>query len=158
MAMSDRIAVMHRGRVHQVGAPEDIYERPATRFVADFIGRNNVLDGSVVSISEQVIKVRLADGTELAVDADRRAAGLELKAGSRVGVCLRAESLQFSGENGLLSGVVTDVEYVGHVRSCIVETSVGKLKVEAASSAARPVAGQPVRLSVAASAAHLVGL
>lgn len=156
MAMSDRIAVMHRGRIHQVGVPEDVYERPATRFVADFIGRNNVLDASVESVSDQIIKVRLADGTKLAVDADRRAAGLDLKAGSRVGVCLRAESLQFSGEDALLSGVVTDVEYTGPVRSCIVETSLGKLKVEAPSSAARPIAGQPVRLSVAGSAVHLV--
>src|SRR5205823_6968815 len=49
MGMSDRIAVLHKGRVHQMGAPEDIYERPATRFVADFIGRNNVLDAVVSS-------------------------------------------------------------------------------------------------------------
>ena len=156
MAMSDRIAVMHRGRVHQVGVPEDVYERPATRFVADFIGRNNVLDASIVGVSGKVITVQLADGTELAVDADRRAASMDLKPGSRVGVCLRAESLQLAGDNGLLSGVVTDVEYAGPVRSCIVETSLGKLKVEVPSAAARPIAGQPVRLSVAGSAVHLV--
>ena len=47
MAMSDRIAVLNSGNIHQVGAPEEIYERPATRFVADFIGRNNVIDATV---------------------------------------------------------------------------------------------------------------
>jgi spermidine/putrescine transport system ATP-binding protein len=44
--MSDRIAVMNEGRVHQCGTPEDIYERPATRFVAEFIGTANLMSGS----------------------------------------------------------------------------------------------------------------
>ncbi|MFJ9896772.1 ABC transporter ATP-binding protein [Streptomyces sp. NPDC091280] len=55
LTMSDRIAVMHGGRVVQVGTPEDIYERPATRFVAEFIGTSNFLTGK-------------ADGAVLAVD------------------------------------------------------------------------------------------
>ena len=49
LTMSDRIAVMHRGRVEQLGTPEELYERPATRFVADFIGTTNLLTGSVES-------------------------------------------------------------------------------------------------------------
>ena len=47
LTMSDRIAVMHRGRVEQLGTPEELYERPATRFVADFIGSTNLLSGTV---------------------------------------------------------------------------------------------------------------
>ncbi|MFJ6386064.1 ABC transporter ATP-binding protein [Streptomyces sp. NPDC091972] len=47
LAMSDRIAVFHRGRVEQVGTPAEIYERPATRFVASFVGTSNLLDGDV---------------------------------------------------------------------------------------------------------------
>ena len=50
LTMSDRIAVMHHGRVEQLGTPEELYERPATRFVADFIGTTNLLTGSVESI------------------------------------------------------------------------------------------------------------
>ena len=46
LTMSDRIAVMNEGRVHQCGTPEDIYERPATRFVAEFIGTANLMSGS----------------------------------------------------------------------------------------------------------------
>ena len=45
--MSDRIAVMHAGKVEQLGTPEELYERPATRFVADFIGTTNLLHGHV---------------------------------------------------------------------------------------------------------------
>jgi iron(III) transport system ATP-binding protein len=157
MAMSDRIAVLHRGKIHQVGIPEDIYERPATRFVADFIGRNNVLDATVRTISEQSIVIRLADGTELSVDAHRRAPGVDLTPGAGVGVCLRAESLRLASANGIFSGVVTDVEYAGPVRSCIVKTDFGRLQVEVPSSSGRPRTGEQVWLSIVPSAVHLVG-
>jgi iron(III) transport system ATP-binding protein len=157
MAMSDRIAVLHQGKVHQVSVPEEIYERPATRFVADFIGRNNVLDATIRSISENSVTVQFPDGVELTVDARRRASVVELTPGARVAVCLRAESLQFTGEDGIFSGIVTDVEYAGPVRSCVVKTSVGDLQVEVPSSVERPTPGQPVRLSITSSSAHLVG-
>lgn len=49
LTMSDRIAVMHKGRVLQVGTPEEIYEKPASRFVADFIGESNFFEGTIVS-------------------------------------------------------------------------------------------------------------
>ena len=157
MAMSDRIAVLHRGKIHQVSAPEDIYERPATRFVAGFIGRNNVLDATIRSVSEHSAVVRFANGSELTVDSRRRASGVELQPGTRVGVCLRAESLHLASENGVFSGTVMDVEYAGSVRSCIVRTDLGNLQVEVPSSAGRPMQGQTVRLTLVPSAVHLVG-
>jgi iron(III) transport system ATP-binding protein len=157
MAMSSRIAVLHLGKVHQVGVPEDIYERPATRFVADFIGRNNVIDAVISRISQNAIVVRFADGNEITVEPNQRAPGLELKPGARVGVCLRAESLLLTTENGLFAGDVTDVEYSGPFRSCIVKTAVGNLQVEVSSTAARPSRGDYVRLAINSSAMHLVG-
>jgi ABC-type Fe3+/spermidine/putrescine transport system ATPase subunit len=157
MAMSNRIAVLHLGRVHQIGVPEEIYERPATRFVADFIGRNNVLDALISRISADEIVVRFVDGSEITVGQHQRAPGLELKPAARVGVCLRAESLQLTTENGFVSGGVTDVEYSGPFRSCIVKTDLGNLQVEVPSTAARPSPGDRVRLSVNPSAVHLVG-
>jgi iron(III) transport system ATP-binding protein len=158
MAMSDRIAVLDRGKIHQVGQPEEIYERPATRFVAKFIGRNNVLDATVCSASEQSAVLRFANGAELAVDAHRRAPGLQLHPGATVGVCLRAESVQLAADRGIFSGIVTDVEYAGPVRSCIVKTDLGALQVEVPASAARPSVGAHVWLSVVSAAIHLVGL
>ena len=125
MGMSDRIAILNAGRIHQIGTPEEIYERPATRFVADFIGRNNVLDGVVKSVSPEGATIRFADGSEITIEQQRRAPGVELEAGARVGVCIRAESLQLTGENGTFAGTVTDVEYAGPVRSCLVESNVG---------------------------------
>ena len=55
MTMSDRIAVMDGGRVVQVGSPQSIYEMPASRFVADFIGSSNVLAGRVVEVGEAAV-------------------------------------------------------------------------------------------------------
>jgi spermidine/putrescine transport system ATP-binding protein len=63
MSMSDRIAVMHEGRVMQCGAPEDVYERPSEEFVAGFIGISNLITGTV----EDGGKVRIANG--LRIDA-----------------------------------------------------------------------------------------
>jgi iron(III) transport system ATP-binding protein len=156
MAMSDRIAVLHKGRIHQVGAPEDIYERPATRFVADFIGRNNVLDATITSILDRSITVRFANGSELSVDSGQIAPGLDLRTGGRVGVCLRAESLEFTTGVPVFTGVVRDVEYSGAVRSCVVETSAGAIQVEIPSSTGRPTPGETVGLKVNPSTVHLV--
>ena len=78
LTMSDRIAVMHAGRIEQLGTPEELYERPATRFVADFIGTTNLLHGTV----ETADAVRLHSG-ELA-----RVAPIGLAIGTAVEICL----------------------------------------------------------------------
>ena len=69
MTMSDRIAVMNRGRYEQLGDPESLYERPKTRFVAGFLGVSNLLAGSVVERGGDRSAVRLADGTNVLVPA-----------------------------------------------------------------------------------------
>lgn len=61
LTMSDRIAVMHRGKVLQIGSPVEIYERPANRFVADFIGETNFLTGIVREVRDHLAVIRLAD-------------------------------------------------------------------------------------------------
>ena len=157
MGMSDRVAVLYQGRIHQVGTPEEIYERPATRFVADFIGRNNVLDATVVALSENSVKLRFADGTELTMDPTHKSNEAGLSPGARVGLCVRAESLRLAIGSGTFAGTITDVEYAGAIRTCRVRTAVGDLHVEVPSSAGRLTKGQSVRLSVIESALHLVG-
>ena len=56
--MSDRIAVMNQGRVLQLGAPVEIYERPVSRFVADFIGEANVLPGALLGVEAAFVAIR----------------------------------------------------------------------------------------------------
>ena len=81
LTMSDRIAVMNRGRIEQVGTPEDLYDRPATPFVADFIGTTNLLYGTVAALREGESVIRLDSG-------DTCIAGAES--------CVPGKSIQFS--------------------------------------------------------------
>ena len=71
MTMSNRIAVMNYGRLEQVGAPQDVYELPATEFVAGFLGASNLLDGEVERSEGPVAKVRLRAGATVALPAGR---------------------------------------------------------------------------------------
>ena len=90
MTMSDRIAVMNQGRVEQVGSPQEVYERPANLFVADFIGSSNILFGTVLDVDGAWASVRLdAGGTARGMNA--RAA----RAGQRVALAIRPDEMQF---------------------------------------------------------------
>ena len=134
LAMSTRIAVMQKGVIHQVGAPHEVYTTPATRFVAEFLGRNNILDGVIQSVTGDDVAVWLPDGTVLTANARRRSAAVQLTVGAKVGVAVRAESVErrpdsYEADN-VLDGVVTDVEYVGPRRECLVETKAGPVKFE----------------------------
>jgi ABC-type Fe3+/spermidine/putrescine transport system ATPase subunit len=100
LALSDRLGVMAAGRLEQVGAPMEIYERPATRFVASFIGDANLLDGAVEQVEAGVVLVR-AGGIVLRA----RPLGSE-RSGEPVTVCVRPERVQV-GEKLDLPTVVT---------------------------------------------------
>ena len=90
LALSHEIAVMNEGRIVQIGSPRDIYERPRTRFVADFIGSTNFLDGRIVA--RDAATGRLTAETELGNVAIAGDAGL--KAGDRVAVSIRPEDVE----------------------------------------------------------------
>jgi spermidine/putrescine transport system ATP-binding protein len=111
LTMSDRIAVMNEGRVLQIGEPEDIYERPADRFVADFIGETNFLNGLVKGRRDGEVVV-LVDGTlEVRVSAER---GVGMN--EEVAVALRPEKLSLHIEPPdprAVSGTVEEVIYTG---------------------------------------------
>jgi ABC-type Fe3+/spermidine/putrescine transport system ATPase subunit len=156
LGMSDRIAVLNAGRVHQIDTPREIYERPATNFVADFIGRNNVVEATVESVSENSVVIRFVNGSNVTILPRQKAADVELNSGARVGVCVRAESLRFSEDGGLCSGTLTDVEYSGSGFSCVARTDLGELKMEVPGSVQLPARGQSVRFAVNEATLHLV--
>ncbi len=86
LAMSDRIALMHDGRIVQVGTASDLYERPANRFVADFIGEANFIEGEVVE--------RGPGGISIAIAGERRIRSrADFAAGTRVVVAVRPERI-----------------------------------------------------------------
>lgn len=65
-AMADRVVIMSQGDIAQIGSPKDIYRAPATRFVAEFVGRNNILSGTVTSAHDQVVSIKTKSGHFLA--------------------------------------------------------------------------------------------
>jgi spermidine/putrescine transport system ATP-binding protein len=163
LTMSDRIAVMNHGRVEQVDVPEDVYERPATTFVAGFIGVSNLMPGTVSSVSGDRGVVRLDTGVEVEGPVDGLARGDRCHAVVRPEK-LRIERADEPSPDGLPSvkGVVESSIYLGTSTQIAVrlpdETTMTVL-VPNASEAERarlPGGGAPVRLSWAPEHVHLV--
>ncbi|MGX7873819.1 ABC transporter ATP-binding protein [Mesorhizobium sp. ORM6] len=119
LSMSDRIVVMNAGAVEQIGTPREVYERPATAFVADFLGKANMLAGTVRG-SGQGTTVLLATGQTVNVACPRPIAD-----GSKVTVVVRPQKLTVGAAAGanLLSGRVVSTSYLGG--SAIYEIDVG---------------------------------
>ncbi|MGH7831915.1 MAG: ABC transporter ATP-binding protein [Candidatus Binatia bacterium] len=97
MVVADRICVMNQGRIEQVGAPDEIYEKPKTRFVAEFIGKTNLLPGTW----EDAKRVSLADGLAVAVSSER-----DFSRGEKVCVSIRPHHIELSGDLAETEGLV----------------------------------------------------
>ncbi|WP_258045650.1 ABC transporter ATP-binding protein [Mesorhizobium sp. NBSH29] len=110
LTMSDRIAVMSAGKILQVGAPTDIYERPADRFVADFIGESNFLDATLVSVDGGNARVRLSTGREITASLPDDSA-----LGKPVSIVVRPEHARLvaQGDGADLTGTVDNIVYLG---------------------------------------------
>ena len=121
MTMSDRIAVMKDGVIEQIDEPARIYQQPATRFVADFIGESNIFEGKVTEVRENLLTIDLAEGRVLA-------SGRGFCAGDRVYVSVRPEHLLASltrQEGFSLLADVTDSVYMGTLTKVILRTGEG---------------------------------
>ena len=111
MAMADRLVVMRDGRVQQTGRQEDLYERPATPFVASFIGRSNMLSGAMDTPASM-----MADGAPIALA--NRYGGADACT-----LALRPERLSLSDDatgTGCVRGTVTMASYLGPVREHLI--------------------------------------
>jgi len=116
MTMSNRLAVMRHGRIEQLGEPEDVYENPATEFVASFLGASNLIEGEVKETQDGVTTVLLGTGSTVLVPSDR----IPPDASSRVKVGVRPEKISIlpqgtdgrSGENAI-TGTLRMSTYIG---------------------------------------------
>jgi spermidine/putrescine transport system ATP-binding protein len=157
LTMSDRIAVMNGGAVLQTGVSSDIYERPNCRFVADFIGETNFLDGVVKDQQTRLVEVELAGGGLVRAEAEDG-----LARGQKVSVAVRPEKIQLL-QNGAntLRGRVEEVVYIGTDTHYGVRLSGNqKLRVREQNSdpASKPLAavGDEVTVSFATQAARVL--
>ena len=133
MTMADSIAVMSDGHIEQLGSPDDLYERPATPFVARFLGVSNLLEG----VSNGDGTVRLEDGTVV------RAPGAAARQGP-VAVGIRPEKIRLGRmEENALSGEVAERAYIGVSTQYIVSTPHGSITVYVQNSDAGAAAVHP---------------
>jgi spermidine/putrescine transport system ATP-binding protein len=134
LTMSDRIGVMNEGLLLQVGSAQEIYEAPESRFVADFIGETNYLEGQVAEVRENaVIDDYQADVAEVVVGPGERILAISspgIHPGQQVTVAFRPEKVRINAgaraqEANRCPGKVTDVVYVGSLTSYQVRLSTG---------------------------------
>jgi iron(III) transport system ATP-binding protein len=130
LAMSDKIAVMHAGRVEQFAAPQEVYDFPATRFVADFIGATAFLKGTVVDAGVNGAHVRLPDGTILNA---QRVAAPNVRSGDEVALAIRSERVQLAGNSAsdnVITGTITASDYLGAKWHHTIQTAAGAMMIE----------------------------
>jgi spermidine/putrescine transport system ATP-binding protein len=121
LTMSDRIAVMNAGKIRQIGGPRDIYDHPAERFVADFIGDTNFLEADLLSVEGATAQIRLTSGQQVSA---RAADGGPVD--GKVTVAVRPEHATLVEADGaLLPGTLADVVYFGTDTHFHVETDGG---------------------------------
>jgi iron(III) transport system ATP-binding protein len=137
MTMADRIVVMNAGRIEQIGTPQDVYDRPNSRFVARFIGGSNVIDAQHVAGNEVRVgghSIHVGEG-DFARD---------------MGVCVKTHDIEIipegreTGANNVLAGVVRSTAYLGSHRDYVID--VGQELLVAAPAALDIAAGTNVKV------------
>lgn len=150
LTMSDRIAIMHDGVMDQIGSPTEIYERPATKFVATFIGETNVFDGTIRSIEggKAVIGIENGEVTSSGSVEEGDGKNTGFAVNEFVTVSVRSEKMHFSPkpvEGFTVPAVVRDYIYVGSVLKCIAVLPNGnEIKMEKLAGEELPPIGEKV--------------
>ena len=178
MTMSDRIAVMRAGKIEQLGVAEELYERPATAFVAGFLGVSNLLDGRVTGAANGVLEIELAGGRRI------RAASPDgsHSVGGHVSAGVRPEKIKIARLDGddsdgaaasdrqddegvnVLDGRVMDASYVGVSTQYVIrlgdehDVTVYNQNLETSGVSEQYPAGQAVRLSWSPKHTFVIGL
>jgi len=127
LIMSDRIAVMREGRLEQLGTPTDLYDRPATRFVATFIGESNLLVGAVTAIGADRITVNIGSVAVSAISNGRHAIG------ARATLSIRPEKIVIresavtprAADLNVLPAQIRDVTFVGEMNRYVLDLAPG---------------------------------
>ncbi|MEL7275886.1 MAG: ABC transporter ATP-binding protein [Pseudomonadota bacterium] len=122
-AMADRVVIMSRGEIAQIGTPREVYRAPRTRFVAEFVGRNNILPGRVIACDAGTATVETALGTFSVEGA--------ATVGAAVSIVVSADMMQIGSPQNAIEATVISEEFVGSVVTAFLEAQDGtELKVQ----------------------------
>lgn len=138
MTMADRIAIMDKGQVMQVATPAEIYEAPASRFVADFVGSVNLLEGKVASRTGNSVVISGGSGAQISVENAGEAAP-----GADVAFAIRPEKIRVSSKPpaeahlNAMQGEVWDLAYLGDMTVYHIKLDDGQVVKASALNSAR---------------------
>ncbi|KKB84244.1 hypothetical protein VW29_11335 [Devosia limi DSM 17137] len=155
LSISDRIVVMNAGHIEQLGAPHEVYNKPATRFVATFVGTLNTIEASVASAANHQVTI---DGQTVALPSLPSGA----VDGSAISLTLRPEVLSVGNRPGndiVLAGTVADVTFLGSVIRLRVALGQNTLSLDTFNDqrTAPPTRGEPVTISLASKDLLILG-
>ena len=154
LSISDRIVVMNAGRVEQIGAPIEIYNHPATRFVATFVGQLNTLDATVVDAQTKRVEI---DGQSITVPSLPDT----LKTGEALSLTMRPEAVSLGGADRdiVLDGKVAEISFLGSVIRLKVNLgrNIVELDIFNDQRTPPPEHGAPVKVSIASSDILVLG-
>jgi len=138
MTMADRIAIMDKGEVMQIATPAEIYEAPASRFVADFVGSVNMLEGTVASRTGNSVVLTGGSGAQISVEN----AG-EAETGAKVAFAIRPEKIKVSSRRpddtskNAMEGEIWDLAYLGDMTVYHIKLDDGQVVKASALNSAR---------------------
>lgn len=139
LAMSDKIAVMQAGQVQQFATPQEVYDQPASRFVAEFIGATAFLKGTVLEVTPTSGRVRMPDGKVL---LSQRVAKTPPSVGDEVDVAIRSERVELASNGAtenVITGQITVSDYLGSKWHHTITTPAGTMMIETLDHAAGEV-------------------
>lgn len=154
MTMADRIAVMSEGRLQQLGTPDDIYTRPANRFVAEFVGSPPMNFIPATAVMENDRPMALPHGADTRIDLEGLALGAS-DGGDPITIGVRPDAFLLTGpQEGVLRGVVVSVEPLPPDLFVTIDIGMGTV-VARTSTSTRPAVGDPVHLAIDRAGLHV---
>ncbi|ELY49068.1 spermidine/putrescine ABC transporter ATPase [Natronorubrum bangense JCM 10635] len=127
MAMSDRILILNDGQREQLGTPEEIYNKPKTRFVADFIGEANLFDGTVTQYQNGNAEIELSTETNRSLTVPANGA---VEEGQPVTINVRPERITATDDEGMLTGEIVSRTYLGKSTRLLVSVDGSEVEAE----------------------------
>lgn len=126
LTMSDRIVIIDKGIIQQNDTPQNIYRNPITTFVADFIGESNIIPGTITSITEDKITIKIIDNIIFSVNKEEKD-----KVKDKINILIRPEDIKLS-KNPLkdsIKGIIKDIVYDGAITKLFIDTE-GELSLK----------------------------
>ncbi|RHW32849.1 ABC transporter ATP-binding protein [Neobacillus notoginsengisoli] len=151
MSMSDQVIVMNKGHIEQIGTPQEIYQKPATKFVADFIGTANFIEGTVINISEDRLEIETTNGIIRAKNEGKHAIN------SPVLILVRPETIKLT-KGTEAKALVTKSVFMGQTQEYEVEWNGQTLQISENNPAQEHIAqvGEYVSLQFSEQALHVI--